>query len=145
MRKLAGLTFVLLTACNSPAPPANTVTLGTIDYFDITKNKLYGGGCNFVGEGGGMGAILLAQAEQAVIKLDEKIVLIPADTTSTPLKQGSWTRYHDAAHTLELKPVAEGKSTVNGVVETLPARMTLADGQGAMQFAAIGQAQCKPM
>jgi hypothetical protein len=148
MRNLAFGLLVLLAACSEPAPPpppANAIEPGTIDYFDITKNKLYGSGCNFVADGGGMGAILLAQGAQAVLKLDRKLVKIAADKASKPLKQGSWTRYSDPAYTLTLNPVEDGKGKVNGVVEMLTAQMTLSDGAGKVLFTAKGQAQCKPM
>ncbi len=147
MRRLILGIPLLLAACNAapPSPPANAVEPGRIDYFDITQNKLYGSGCNFVGEGGGMGAILLAQAKQAVLKLNKKIVQIAADKTSRPLKQGSWTRYTDPAYTLTLTPIEDGKGVVNGVVEMLSAQMTLTDAAGKVLFSAKGQAQCKPM
>ena len=139
---------LLLAACTPaapPPPPGNAIELGIIDYFDITQNKLYGSGCNFVGEGGGMGAILLAQGKQAVLKLGNKIVQIPADKTSKPLKQGSWTRYTGPAYTLTLSPIKDGKGVVNGVVEMLSAQMTLSDPGGKVLFTTTGQAQCKPM
>ena len=142
------LGFPLLLAACSPAPPpppTNAVEPGRIDYFDITNNKLYGSGCNFVGEGGGMGAILLAQAKQAVLKLDNKIVQIPADKASKPLKQGSWTRYTGPAYTLTLSPIEDAKGSVNGVVEMISAQMTLTDPKGKVLFTTKGKAQCKPM
>ncbi len=148
MRKLAMGFLFLLAACSDPAPPpppANALEPGTIDYFDITKNKLYGSGCNFVADGGGMGAILLAQEAQAVLKLDRKLVKIAADKASKPLKQGSWTRYKDPTYTLTLTPVEDGKGKVNGVVEMLTAQMTLTGAAGKVLFTAKGQAQCKPM
>ena len=142
------LGFPLFLAACSPAPPqppANALEPGRIDYFDITNNKLYGSGCNFVGDGGGMGAILLAQAKQAVLKLDNKIVQIPADKASKPLKQGSWTRYTGLAYTLTLFPIEDAKGSVNGVVEMISAQMTLTDPKGKVLFTTKGQAQCKPM
>lgn len=148
MRKLAMGFVLMLTACSDPAPPlppTNAIEPGTIDYFDITKNKLYGSGCNFVADGGGMGAILMALEADAVLKLNGKLIKIAADKASKPLKQGSWTRYKDPAYTLTLAPVDDGKGKVNGVVEILTAQMTLSDGAGKVLFTAKGQAQCKPM
>jgi hypothetical protein len=148
MRKLAMGFLLMLAACSEPAPPAppaNAIEPGTIDYFDITKNKLFGSGCNFVADGGGMGAILMALEADAVLKLDGKLVKIAADKTSKPLKQGSWTHYKDPAYTLTLTPVEDGKGKVNGVVEMLTAQMTLSDAAGKVLFTAKGQAQCKPM
>ncbi len=148
MRHLAFGLVVILAACSDPAPPpppANAVEPGRIDYFDITQNKLYGSGCNFVAEGGGIGAILMALEADAILKIGGKLVKIPADKTSKPLKQGSWTRYAGPAYTLTLAPVADGKGKVVGVVETLAAQITLRDPSGKTLFAAKGEAQCKPM
>ncbi len=148
MRKLAMGFLLVLASCSEPAPPpppANAIEPGTIDYFDITQNKLFGSGCNFVADGGGMGAILMALEAEAVLKLNGKLVKIAADKASKPLKQGSWTRYADPAYILALTSVDDGKGKVNGVVEMLTAQMTLSDGAGKALFTAKGQAQCKPM
>jgi hypothetical protein len=152
MRKTAGIAlFVLpfvLASCGRgapPLPPLNAIQPEGIDYFVIKSNKLYGGGCNFVADGGGMNAIVLAQEKEAIVKLDGKIVRIPADTGSQLLPETSRTRYADAAHILILAPVPGGRSLVNGVVQSLDTRLMITDAHGRTQFAAKGQVQCKPM
>jgi len=148
MRAIAVAALFLLGACSSAAPPAapaNAVSPEIIDYFDITRNKLYGSGCNFAADGGGMGALVLGQAEQAVMQLDGKIVKIAADKTSKPLRQGSWSRYADSAYVLRFVPIKNGKNSVNGVVESLDVHISLTDPAGKALYAAKGQVQCKPM
>jgi len=148
-RGLALGTVFLLAACGEgpppPAPPANAITPGPIDYFDITQNKLYGGGCNFVADGGGMAAIVLAQEKEAIIKLEGKLVRIPADTGSQILPETARTRYSGPDHILILAPIPGAVPTVNGVVQTLPVSLAIVNPAGKQEFAAKGQVQCKPM
>lgn len=149
MRRTAlGLVF-LLAACGGsappPPPPATTIQPEGIGYFDITQNKLYGAGCNFVAEGGGMSALVLAQEGEAIIKLKGQIVRIPADKKSQILPETARTRYIGPDHILIIAPLPDAKPIENGVVQTLATSLTITDPQGRIQFFAKGSVQCKPM
>ena len=53
--KPASLALLMaLAACSGAKPEAPKLTLQPILYFDVTQNKLYGSGCNFVPSNGGM-------------------------------------------------------------------------------------------
>lgn len=149
MRKLVPGLVLLLAACSAPPPPppppASVVQPEEIDYLAIKTNKLYGGGCNFVAEGGGISALVLAQEKEAIIKLKGQIVRIPADTGSQILPETARTRYAGAEHILILAPIPGTPPTENGVIQSLATSLTILDPQGRIQFFAKGQVQCKPM
>lgn len=150
MRKLLPGLVLLLTACSEsapppPPPPASAIQPEEIDYLAIKTNKLYGAGCNFVAEGGGISALVLAQEKEAILKLKGQIVRIPADTGSQILPETARTRYAGPDRILILAPIPGTVPTENGVVQSLATSLTILDPQGRVQFFAKGQVQCKPM
>jgi hypothetical protein len=150
MRKLLLGLALLLAACSQeapppPPPPVNAVQPQEIDYLAIKEGKLYGAGCNFVAEGGGIAALALAQEKEAIIKLKGKIVRIPADTGSQILPETARTRYAGPEYILILAPIPGTPRTENGVIQSLATSLTILDPQGRTQFFAKGQVQCKPM
>ena len=125
MRKLLPGLALLLAACSQeapppPPPPVNAVQPEEIDYLAIKEGKLYGAGCNFVAEGGGIAALALAQEKEAIIKLKGKIVRIPADTGSQILPETARPRYAGPEYILHLAPIPGTPRTQNGAVSTPP-------------------------
>ncbi len=148
MRGIALGLVLLLAACGSappPPPPASTIQPEPITYPDIKGNELYGAGCNFSADGGGMGALVLAQEKEAILKLGGNILRIPADKTSQILPETARTRYVGAKTILILAPLPGAEPSENGVVKSLATSVTIMDLQGRIQFFAKGQVQCKPM
>lgn len=151
MRKvtITALPLVLasaLAACSGGKPDAAPqLALQPILYFDVTQNKLYGSGCNFVPSNGGMGAVFLAQAERGLIKVDDHIVEIPLASDATPLPQGAHTRYAGPLYSAQLTPVPGGKRKTMGVIAVFPAHLVIADAKRQPIYDATGDAQCKPM
>ena len=149
MRAIALGLVVGLAACSAPPPPppppGEAIKLEEIDYLAIKANKLYGAGCNFVADGGGLAALVLAQEKEAIIKVGGKIVRIPADTASQILPETARTRYLDAERILILAPIPNTVPTENGVVQSLPVSLAIIDPRGNPLFSAKGQVQCKPM
>lgn len=150
MRAMAlGLVF-LTAACGAPPPPpppppGKAIQLEEIDYLVMKANKLYGAGCNFVTDGGGLAALVLAQEKEAIIKLGGKIVRLPADTASQILPETARTRYLDAERILILAPIPGAVPAENGVVQSLPVSLAIIDPRGNPLFNAKGQVQCRPM
>lgn len=126
-------------------PPAKAIAPQAIDYFDIKDNKLVASGCNFVADGGGMGAIAMAQADRAVIKLDGKIVALAADKGSTRLPQEAWSHYSGKEYALTLTLVQGGKRVMNGVIEMIDAHLVVTDPHDQVVYDSKGSVQCKPM
>lgn len=123
----------LLAACSKaapPLPPLNVIKPEEIDYPTIKANNLFGSGCNFVADGGGLAALVLAQEKEAIIKLDGKIVRIPADTGSQILPATARTRYVNADHILILAPIPGGPPAEIGQIQSLPIRLAIVDKAG---------------
>ncbi|MCW1381827.1 hypothetical protein OLX02_03225 [Novosphingobium sp. KCTC 2891] len=134
-----------VNAAQDVKPPAKPIAPQAIGFFDITQNKLSASGCNFVADGGGMGAVLLAQAERAVMKVGDKLVILAADKGSAALPQGAWSRYSGREYALTLTRIEGGKASKAGVVEMFDAKVTVTDPHDQVVYDARGQAQCKPM
>lgn len=132
-------------AAQDGKPPLRPVEPQPIGYFDITRNKLYGSGCNFVADGGGMGAAALAQADRAVIKLAGHPIVLAADKGSTRLPQGAWSRYAGKDYALSLTRREGDKAAKNGVVELFDGRLVITDAFERPVWQANGNIQCKPM
>ncbi len=140
---------LLLAACGPGGPPpppsAGSIQPEPINYPDIKTNELYGAGCNFAANDGGMSALVLAQEKEAIIKLKGKIVRIPADTKSQILPETARTRYVAPDRILILAPLPGAEPSENGVVRSLATSLTITDPRGQIQFFTKGQVQCKPM
>lgn len=132
-------------AAQKERAPSREIAPQPILFFDITKNKLTGAGCNFVADGGGMGAVLLAQADRGVIKLDDQMVILAADKGSAAMPQHSWSHYVGRDYALTLTRVEGSKSVQNGVVESFTGQLVISDAQTRPVYAAKGTVQCKPM
>lgn len=149
MRGIALGLVLLLAACGKsgppPPPPLSTIQPEPIDYFVITNNKLYGSGCNFVPENGGMAALLLAQEKEAIFKIKDTVVRVAADKKSQNFPEGAHSRYSDGKYTVLLAPLPGAEPIENGLVQMLGTSLTIMDPQGRIQFFAKGSVQCKPM
>ena len=149
MRRIVPGLLFLLAACGPgappPPPPASTVQPEPIDYPVIKENKLYGAGCNFVADGGGLAALVLAQEKEAILKLRGKIVRIPADKKSQILPETARTRYLGPDRIIILAPLPGAKPVESGMLQNLATSLTILDPQGRIQFFAKGQVQCRPM
>ena len=137
-----------LSACsggNSAAPPQMPqLVLQPILYPDMTQNKLYGPACNFVASNGGMGAVFLARPNQAVIKIDDHIVVIPLAEAAGSLPQGAHTHYAGPLYAATLVPVAGGKHGMMGAIAVFGAQLTITDAKGQKVYEARGDTQCRP-
>ncbi|BEV00810.1 hypothetical protein [Novosphingobium olei] len=132
-------------AAQDAKPPARMIDPQPIGYFEIRDNKLIAAGCNFVADGGGMGATALAQGERAAIKLDGHIVVLAADKGSARLPQEAWSHYSGKEYSLRLTRIDGGKHVVNGAVEMFDAQLTVTDPYDQVVYNSKGTAQCKPM
>lgn len=132
-------------AMQKAKPPAKPITPQPMAYPDITQHKLYGAGCNFVADGGGMGAIVLAQGQRAFIKLDGKIVMLASDAGSTKMPQGSWSRYSGREYALTLTRADDGKVGDNNAADTFTGHIVITDPHDQVVYQARGNVQCKPM
>jgi hypothetical protein len=118
-------------------PPPKPIDPQPMAYMEISQHKLYGAGCNFVPDGGGLGAIVLAQRDRAYIKLDGKIVTLASDAGSTKMPQGSWSRYSGREHALTLTRAGEGEGDV------FVGHIAITDPYDQVVYQSRGNVQCK--
>ena len=131
-----------VNAAQDAKPPVQPIAPQAILYPDITNNKLHGTGCAFVAEGGGMGAVLLAQNDRAYIKLEDKIVALASDAGSAKMPLGSWSRYTGKEYALVVKadgpePASDAARFDGGLVITDPFERPVYQARGSFQCRAI--------
>lgn len=159
MRKALLLSLVILGACSDEpteaerqaavaevvqAQEAPPLAFGpqAIGYPDIEKNNLYGAGCSFVPDGGGLGAVALAMAEEGYMKRDGEIMRFAADKGSKELPYLAHGQYdgRDFAFSLTLRDV-EGKEAGEEAIN-YPATLAVTDSKERVVYQAEGIAQC---
>lgn len=132
-------------AAQKERAPAREISPQVIDFFDITKGKLTGSGCNFVPDNGGMGAVLLAQEDRGIIKLDGAPVILAADKGSAKLPQHGWSHYTGREWALTLTRIDDGRGKTMGVIDSFTGQLVITDADNRPVYNAKGNVQCKPM
>lgn len=128
-------------AAQDGKPPVKPLDLQPIHYPDIKQHKLHGTGCAFVAEGGGLGAVLLAQDKRGVIKLNDEVVILAADAGSAKMPKGAWSRYTGKANALTLTAI--GPITPVGGADEFDGKVVITDAFERPVYQANGHAQCK--
>lgn len=126
----------------SQTPPPVALAPQKILYPDIEKYDLFGAGCNFVPEGGGMAAIVLAQPDRAYMKLDDDLMVFAADKGSTRQPLATWRQYDSRDFGLELAITDETGEQIGSETVRFDARMTVRDGKDRVVYQSAGMAQC---
>jgi hypothetical protein len=143
MRALACLLLLSLAACGEaeqrpPAVPA--VTPQPIGYPDIEVNALHGASCAY-GSGKSMAPVVIAFADEAVMKIDGAIVRFQVDADSEGARLSTRTRYLAPDRVLLL--TIEGECTSSGhEAANFDGSVRLLDGAGAVLFETAGTVQC---
>ena len=125
-------------AANRQVPPARKLALAPILFPDIRKMGLYGPGCAFVPDGGGMGAVLMTEQKRAVIKPGKDMVVLASDPGSAPAPEGTWSHYVGKAHSLTLTP-----ANADGGSAQWRGRLVITDPHDQEVYRAEGLVQCK--
>ncbi len=128
-------------AAQAMKPPVEPIAPQAILYPDISKNKLHGTGCAFVADGGGIGAVLLAQDKRGVLKINGEIRILAPDTGSAKLPKGSWSRYTGKEYALTL--TATGPVEAVGINEHFDGKLVITDAFERPVYDATGDVQCK--
>lgn len=109
---------------------------------DIERYKLYEVTCAFVGKSGGLGAIMLARADDGYMKLNDKMIRFAADKGSAELPYGAHARYTGKKYAFTLA-LAPGSSRRSGTETTdYKGDLTVEDGKGNVVFKDAGSVQC---
>ena len=159
MRSLALTLVAVLAACSSEpteeeraaavaeveahqTPPAQPLELGAIRYREIEKNELYGTGCSFAPDGGGMSAVALAMAETGHFLRGDKLITLAADKGSPELPYLARRKYDGAAYSMTLDlDEAEGEQSGEETSD-YPATLTIRDASEQVVYRKSGIAQC---
>ena len=159
MRILIVLLALTLTACsNEPneeeraaavaeveanrVPPPEELQLEPIRYREIEKNELYGTGCSFAPDGGGMSAVALAMAETGHFLRGDKLITLAADKGSPELPYLARRKYDGAAYSMTLDlDEAEGEQSGEETSD-YPATLTIRDASEQVVYHKSGIAQC---
>lgn len=130
-----------VNAAQDGKPPVKPLDPQPIHYPDIKDHKLHGTGCAFVAEGGGLGAVLLAQDKRGVIKLNGEVIILAPDTGSAKMPKGAWSRYTGKANALTL--TAAGPITPVGGAEEFDGKVVITDAFERPVYESGGHVQCK--
>ena len=140
MRAFAASLFLLmLAACGEAGEtkvPGPTLTPQPIGYPDIEANDLHGASCAYA-SGTSMAPLVIAFADEAVMKMDGEIQRFRVDAESEGAERGTRTRYLAEDRVLLLTIERTGAQTVN-----FTGTVRLVDGAGAELFASSGAVQC---
>jgi len=123
-----------------PAP--EELQLEPIRYREIEKNELYGTGCSFAPDGGGMSAVALAMAETGHFLRGDKLITLAADKGSPELPYLARRKYDGAAYSMTLDlDEAEGEQSGEETSD-YPATLTIRDASEQVVYRKSGIAQC---
>ena len=143
MRVAALALLLALSACGDGAEtevPGPAVTPQPIGYPDIEANGLYGASCAYA-SGASMAPLVLAFAEEAVMKIDGQIQRFVVDAESEGAEIGTRTRYLAEGRTL-LLTIEGGGEQAGSASANSTGTVRLVDDAGAELFATEGAVQC---
>ena len=124
------------------APAPETLALEGIGYPDIEKNDLYGAGCSFAPDGGGLGAVAIAMAEEGYLKRKGEILTFAADSGSRELPYLARSKYDGKAYSFSLA-IDEASGAPSGMeTSDYSGELTVEDQYGGVVYQATGIVQC---
>lgn len=130
-----------VNAAQDGKPPVRPLDLQPILYPDIKQNKLHGTGCAFVADGGGLGAVFLAQDKRGVIKHGDHVLVLAPDVGSATMPKSSFSRYTGKENAVTLTAVGPVKPV--GTTEQFKGKMVVTDAFERPVYEATGDVQCK--
>lgn len=118
----------------------NQIEVGAILYPDIERYEIYGASCAYA-EGTSLGAKVIAQNEDAFMKLNGEVIRFIADPGSSELPYGSRSAYTGDAYSLDLDISGDGMQSGEEVME-YAGTIELRDGNGEVIYRVTGAVQC---
>ncbi len=122
----------------APVVPIELAVIGAPDY---EKGNLFGAGCAFVPQGGGMGAVLLTRDKRAYIKIGTKVLSLGSDPGGPKAPVGTWEHYVGDTYSLRLTRT-NAAPVVDEVQLRWPGRLTIEDADKRAVYSAAGDVQC---
>ena len=127
-------------ANQTPAP--EELALEPIGYPDIEQNDLYGAGCNFAPNGGGMGAVAIAMADEGYIKRKGEILTFAADSGSRELPYLARSKYDGKVYSFSLDIDEASEAPTGMETSDYSGELTVEDQYGSVVYQATGIVQC---
>jgi hypothetical protein len=143
MRLLAVVILLALSACGEVAEtevPGPAITPQPIAYPDIEANGLHGASCAYA-SGNSMAPLVIAFADEAVMKIDGSVARFRVDSESEGAERGTRTRYLAEDRVL-LLTIAGNRPQPGEETVRFAGTVRLLDGAGAVLFEGAGTAQC---
>lgn len=123
-------------------PPPERLEPQPIRYPDIENYELYGAGCSFVPDRGGLGAIAIAMAKEGYMIRNGELLIFAADMGSAELPYLARRKYDGRKYSFTLD-LDEERGEASGM-ETRDYRgsLTVRDGDDNVVYRADGLTQC---
>ena len=128
-----------------PGLPAKAIEPQVIGFPDIEEHGLDVSGCNFAPDTGGMGAIVLANAETAHIKVGDKLMRLAADKGSKEYRHGVRREYDGLEDSLSLvlaEAANSGGATGATGATDYDGSVTIKDSSDRIVYEGQGIVQC---
>ena len=159
MRKAVLMLAVALAACSSEpteeeraaavaeveanrTPAPEELELGQIRYREIEQHDLYGAGCSFAPDGGGLAAVALAMADTGHFIRGDELVTLAADKGSAELPYLARRKYDGKAYSMVLDLDEAAGEQSGDETSDYPATLTIRDRYEQVVYEQSGIAQC---
>ena len=145
MRTIAFPLLALLAACGGEPQAeqdAARISLAPqpIGYPDIETNDLYGANCAYA-SGRSMAPIVIAFADEAVMKIDGQIRRFTLDPQCKEVRNGTGSRYLAGDRVLDLAVEGEGTQPGDGP-PTFEGSVKVSNAAGQVLYETAGSVQC---
>lgn len=162
MRWVIAISTLALAACGGPSPaeeeaareqavaevianqepPAEQLALDPIRYPEIERYDLFGAGCSFAPDGGGLGAVAIAMADKGYIIRNGELHTLAADLGSAELPYLAHRKYDGREYSFVLD-LDETEGEQSGYEATdYRGTLTVSDGKDRAVYRADGIVQC---
>lgn len=122
--------------------PPEMLTLDPIRYPEIEKYDLYGAGCGFAPDGGGLGAVALAMAEEGYLIRNGELLRFAADTGSRELPYLAHSKYTGLEYSFTLELNEAGGQQSGMETTDYRGQLTVRDSGDRVVYQAKGITQC---
>lgn len=124
------------------APAPEQLELGPIRYREIEQYDLFGAGCSFAPQDGGLSAVALAMADAGYFLRDDDLVKLAADKGSAELPYLARREYDGTAYSMVLDLAESDGERIGAEASEYPATLTIRDANEQVVYRKSGIAQC---
>jgi len=135
--------LLVLAGCGGERAPAKAaqLELQPLGAPEMEKYDIYGSGCAFIPQGGGIGSLFLTDDAKAYIKVHDEVVLLTKAEGSGELPFGAWQDYAGEGYSVSLTVSGAGEQKGDEVVD-YAGHFVVRDASGTELYKADGLAEC---